>query len=47
MLLLMSVTFFTDHESYEYSWVLLKPDFLGAWKSVQLKHNLAYPIIIA
>ena len=29
-----------------YRWVLLKPDFLGAWKSVQLKHYLAYPIII-
>ena len=29
-----------------YRWVPLKPDFLGAWKSVWLKHNLAYPIII-
>ena len=30
----------------EYRWVPLKPDFLGAWKSVWLKHYLAYPIII-
>ena len=29
-----------------YRWVLLKPDFLGAWKSVRLKHYLAYPVII-
>ena len=29
-----------------YRWVLLKPDFLGAWKSVRLKHYPAYPIII-
>ena len=29
-----------------YRWVPLKPDFLGAWKSVQLKHYPAYPIII-
>ena len=29
-----------------YRWVPLKPDFLGAWKSVRLKHYLAYPIII-
>ena len=27
-------------------WVPLKLDFLGAWKSVRLKHYLAYPIII-
>ena len=27
-----------------YRWVPLKPDFLGAWKSVRLKHNLAYPV---
>ena len=27
-------------------WVPLEPDFLGAWKSVQLKCNPAYPIII-
>ena len=30
----------------KYSWVPLKLDILGAWKSVQLKHYLAYPIII-
>ena len=30
----------------KYRWVPLKPDFLGAWKSVQLKHYPAYPIII-
>ena len=29
-----------------YRWVPLKPDFLGAWKSVRLKHYLAYPVII-
>ena len=29
-----------------YRWVPLKPDFLGAWKYVWLKHYLAYPIII-
>ena len=29
-----------------YRWVLLKPDFLGACKSVWLKCNVAYPIII-
>ena len=29
-----------------YRWVPLKPDFLGAWKSVRLKHYPAYPIII-
>ena len=29
-----------------YRWVPLKPDFLGAWKSVWLKHYPAYPIII-
>ena len=29
-----------------YRWVPLKPDFLGAWKSVQLKHYPAYPITI-
>ena len=29
-----------------YRWVLLKPHFLGAWKSVQLKHYPAYPIIV-
>ena len=29
-----------------YRWVPLKLDFLGAWKSVRLKHYLAYPIII-
>ena len=29
-----------------YKWVPLKPDFLRAWKSVWLKCNLAYPIII-
>ena len=33
--------------NHKYRWVPLKPDFLGAWKSVWLKHNLAYPIIIA
>ena len=26
----------------DYRWVLLKPDFLGAWKSVRLISNLAY-----
>ena len=31
---------------YMYRWVPLKPDFLGAWKCVQLKHYPAYPIII-
>ena len=31
---------------YIYRWVPLKPDFLGAWKSVRLKHYPAYPIII-
>ena len=30
----------------KYRWVPLKPDFLGAWKSVRLKHYPAYPIII-
>ena len=30
----------------KYRWVPLKPDFLGAWKSVWLKHYLAYPVII-
>ena len=30
----------------KYRWVPLKPDFLGAWKSVWLKHYLAYPIFI-
>ena len=34
----------TAHDLYR--WVLLKADFLGAWKSVWLKHYLAYPIII-
>ena len=34
------------NQDYEYRWVPLKPDFLGAWKSVWLKHYLAYPIII-
>ena len=29
-----------------YRWVPLKPDFLGAWKSVRLKHYPAYPVII-
>ena len=29
-----------------YRWVPLKPDFLGAWKSVWLKHYPAYPVII-
>ena len=29
-----------------YRWVPLKLEFLGAWKSVRLKHYLAYPIII-
>ena len=29
-----------------YRWVPLKPDFLGAWKFVWLKHYPAYPIII-
>ena len=29
-----------------YRWVPLKLDFLGAWKSVWLKHYLVYPIII-
>ena len=29
-----------------YRWVPLKADFLGAWKSVRLKHYPAYPIII-
>ena len=29
-----------------YRWVPLKLDFLGAWKSVWLKHYLSYPIII-
>ena len=33
------------HFAY-YRWVRLKPDFLGAWKSVRLKHYPAYPIII-
>ena len=28
-----------------YRWVPLKPDFLGAWKSVRLKHYPAYPVI--
>ena len=32
---------------YIYRWVPLKLDFLEAWKSVRLKRNLAYPIIIA
>ena len=27
---------------YWYRWVLLKPNFLGAWKSVQLISNLIY-----
>ena len=31
---------------YVYRWVPLKPDFLGAWKSVRLKHYPAYPVII-
>ena len=31
---------------FQYRWVPLKPDFLGAWKSVWLKHYPAYPIII-
>ena len=31
---------------YCYRWVLLKPDFLGARKSVWLKHYPAYPVII-
>ena len=30
----------------EYRWVPLKPDFLGEWKSVRLKHYPAYPIIM-
>ena len=29
-----------------YRWVPLKLDFLGAWKSVRLKHYLAYPVTI-
>ena len=29
-----------------YRWVPLRPDFLGAWKSVRLKHYSACPIII-
>ena len=29
-----------------YRWVPLKLDFLGAWKSVWLKHYPAYPVII-
>ena len=33
-------------ELSSYRWVPLKLDFLGAWKSVWLKHNLAYPIIL-
>ena len=28
-----------------YKWIPLKLDFLEAWKSVQLKSNLAYPVI--
>ena len=32
--------------AFKYRWVPLKPDFLGAWKSVRLKHYPAYPIII-
>ena len=31
----------------EYRWVPLKPDFLGAWKSVWLKSNAAYPVIFS
>ena len=31
---------------HRYRWVLLKVDFLGAGKSVLLKHYPAYPIII-
>ena len=34
------------HKYGYYRWVPLKVDFLGAGKSVQLKHYLAYPIII-
>ena len=30
-----------------YRWVLLKPDFLGALKSVQCKSNLSYPVIFS
>ena len=41
---------FSSHNSLTYHnyyrWVLLKPDFLGAWKSVRLKHYPAYPITI-
>ena len=36
----------SDRPPERYRWVPLKPDFLGAWKSAQLKHYLAYPIII-
>ena len=35
-----------QHFFFKYRWVPLKPDFLGAWKSVWLKHYPAYPIII-
>ena len=30
----------------DYRWIPLKADFLGAWKSVWLKHYPVYPIII-
>ena len=36
-----------ENQKMTYRWVPLKPDFLGAWKSVWLKRNPAYPIIIA
>ena len=35
-----------DIMKFMYRWVPLKLDFLGAWKSVRLKHYPAYPIII-
>ena len=34
------------HATEYYRWVPLKPDFLGAWKSVRLKHYPAYPFTI-
>ena len=38
----MENKFAQNTESRKYRWVPLKPDFLGAWKSVWLISNLAY-----
>ena len=46
MLIYAKILKSSDHLEILYRWVQLKPDFLGAGKSVLLRCNLAYPIII-